>query len=179
MTMIKDILFYSPKRVFLITLIMSVIGIAVALFWENYMGLKPCMLCYLQRGSIYLIIIISAISLMHSEMSLKTFRLYLLSVLGSIILGAVFAIRQLYLQSLPDELVPSCAPDLDYLLDTLPVFEVLMIAIQGDGNCAEVMWQFLGISIPGWLLISFICGSIYILSSLYFSNDIHSHNRYN
>ena len=102
-----------------------------------------------------------------------------MSILGSIILGAVFAIRQLYLQSLPDELVPSCAPDLDYLLDTLPVFEVLMMAIQGDGNCAEVMWQFLGISIPGWLLISFIGGSVYILSSLYFSNGIHSHNRYN
>ena len=102
-----------------------------------------------------------------------------MSVLGSIILGAVFAIRQLYLQNLPDELVPSCAPDLDYLLDTLPVFEVLMMAIQGDGNCAEVMWQFLGISIPGWLLISFMEDLFIFLSSLYFSNGIHSHNRYN
>jgi len=28
--------------------------------------------------------------------------------------------------------------------------------LRGDGNCAEVTWRFLGLSIPGWTLIVFI-----------------------
>jgi disulfide bond formation protein DsbB len=26
----------------------------------------------------------------------------------------------------------------------------------GDGNCAEILWQFLGLSMAGWSLIFFI-----------------------
>jgi len=33
----------------------------------------------------------------------------------------------------------------------------------GDGNCAEVMWTLLGISIPGWVLIC--CGLVIISST--------------
>ena len=32
-------------------------------------------------------------------------------------IGGVLAGRQIYLQSLPPDLVPSCGPDLDYLLE--------------------------------------------------------------
>jgi len=28
--------------------------------------------------------------------------------------------------------------------------------LRGDGNCAEVQWQLLGISMPGWVLVSFM-----------------------
>jgi disulfide bond formation protein DsbB len=44
--------------------------------------------------------------------------------------------------------------------------DLLISAIQGDGNCAKVIWQFLGISIPGWVLISLIGLSTYLLISL-------------
>tara|TARA_B100000446_G_C10408867_1_gene290254 strand:+ start:335 stop:634 length:300 start_codon:yes stop_codon:yes gene_type:complete len=93
-----------------------------------------------------------------------------------ILIGSSLSIRQLYLQSLPNDLVPTCGPDLEYLLETLPVLEVLLIAIKGDGNCAEVLWSFLGISIPGWLLIAFIVLFAYVLTSLYISKDLHSNN---
>ena len=92
----------------------------------------------------------------------------------SVLMGIGLSIRQLYLQSLPAELVPSCAPDMDYLLDSLPFFEVLLMAIQGDGNCAEVLWSFLGISIPGWLLIGFFLILAYLSKSLLNANEIHS-----
>ena len=49
-----------------------------------------------------------------------------------------------------------------------------MMAIQGDGNCAEVMWSFLGISIPGWTLIAFGVMAIWLLRSLWLANEIHS-----
>ena len=52
------------------------------------------------------------------------------------------------------------------------------MAIQGDGNCAEVLWSFLGISIPGWLLIGFLLVLAYLLKSLLIANEIHSQKLY-
>ena len=91
--------------------------------------------------------------------------------------GIGLSLRQLYLQSLPAELVPSCAPDIDYLLETLPFLEVFTMAIMGDGNCAEVLWSFMGVSIPGWTLIGFIITLIYTAKVLLSADEIHSHKQ--
>ena len=34
--------------------------------------------------------------------------------------------------------------------------EVLSMMLHGSGECAEVHWRFLGLSIPGWTLIVFV-----------------------
>ena len=52
------------------------------------------------------------------------------------------------------------------------------MAIQGDGNCAEVLWNFLGISIPGWTLIGFLAVLAYLLKALQIVNKIHSQKLY-
>jgi disulfide bond formation protein DsbB len=70
--------------------------------------------------------------------------------------GAGFASRQLWLQSLPEDQVPACGPSLEYMFDALPFMEAFELLLKGDGNCAEVVWDLFGISIPGWSLIAFI-----------------------
>jgi disulfide bond formation protein DsbB len=37
-----------------------------------------------------------------------------------------------------------------------PFADVLNALFMGDGNCAEIPWQFLGLSMAGWSLIFFI-----------------------
>ena len=54
------------------------------------------------------------------------YKVLISAVLLIVIAGAALSIRQLYLQSLPTDLVPSCAPDMDYLFATLPFLEVLI-----------------------------------------------------
>ena len=90
--------------------------------------------------------------------------------------GIALAIREIYLQNLPLELVPTCGPDKEYLLETLPVLEVFMLAIKGDGNCAEVLWSFMGISIPGWTLVGLFVLFLYSIISLLISDKLHSKN---
>ena len=70
--------------------------------------------------------------------------------------GAGIASRQLYLQSLPADQAPACGPSLDFIFQTFPLTDALSILLRGDGNCAEVVWRFLGLSIPGWTVIIFI-----------------------
>jgi disulfide bond formation protein DsbB len=78
--------------------------------------------------------------------------------------GAWIAGRQVWLQSLPEDEVPLCGPPLEYIIDVFPFSDVLNALFMGDGNCAEIPWQFLGLSMAGWSFIWF--GVIIILSLL-------------
>ena len=169
-----DLLFLNSKRFFVLLGATSLGLIIVALFFEHMLLLEPCLLCYAQRACVYLVILLSLVGFLHKNQSLIIFRSYISLAIAIIVCGISFSIRQLYLQNLPPELVPTCGPDIDYLFETLPILEVFMLAIRGDGNCAEVLWSFLGISIPGWLLVAFVALFIYAMVSLCISKKLHS-----
>ena len=69
--------------------------------------------------------------------------------------GALIASRQVWLQHLPPELVPECGPGLDYMLNVFPFTDAIKMALTGSGECAEVKWRFIGLSIAEWSLIMF------------------------
>ena len=154
----------------------SVGMIVVALYMEHYLGLQPCILCYMQRGSVIIVGILAAFGMIINPKKILTYKIIISSIFISILSGALLSIRQLYLQSLPADLVPSCAPDMEYLFATLPFLEILILAFTGDGNCAEILWTFMGISIPGWVLISLSFLLIYCVFIFKKVNEIHSHN---
>ncbi len=78
----------------------------------------------------------------------------LLAVFASI--GAGIAGRQTWLQHLPAELVPECGPGLDFMLEMYPLLETIEKALIGTGDCAEVTWTFLSLSIAEWSLLCFM-----------------------
>ena len=83
-----------------------------------------------------------------------------------------FSGRQLYLQNLPADQVPACGPSLEFILETFPLSEAIGILLRGDGNCAEVAWTFMGLSIPGWTLVVFVGFAIgWILQALVPANS--------
>jgi disulfide bond formation protein DsbB len=69
--------------------------------------------------------------------------------------GAGVAGRHVWLQNLPPDKVPACGPGLDFMLDAFPLAEVLQMVLSGSGECAEVSWSLLGLSMPAWLLVAF------------------------
>jgi len=64
--------------------------------------------------------------------------------------------RHVYIQSLPEGSVPSCGATLDYMLDVFPLLTVVKKVLTGGGECARIDWSFVGITMPGWVLISAI-----------------------
>ncbi len=174
--MIFNFLFHSSGRFFQVLGLSSLSLILVAAYFEYVLLLKPCLLCYAQRFCVYLVILTCLVAFLHKNQSIKLFKIYISTSLVFLASGISLAIRQLYLQSLPLDLIPTCGPDIDYLFDTLPFFEVFMLAIRGDGNCAEVLWSFMGISIPGWTLVGFFILFSYSLFSLFISTKLHSKN---
>lgn len=130
--------------------------ILTAFYFQYMMDLEPCPLCMAQRIAIYASGTVFLISALHNP-AITAQRIYAgLSLLFS--LGGIgLASRQLWLQSLPEDQVPACGPGLEYMMEVLPWTEVVSVMLRGTGDCAEVMWTFLGLSIPGWTFIAF-CG---------------------
>jgi disulfide bond formation protein DsbB len=57
---------------------------------------------------------------------------------------------------LPKDKVPECGPGLAYMLDRLPLVDALAKIFRGSGECAEVGWTLLKLSIAGWSLVWFV-----------------------
>ena len=124
-------------------------------YFEDYLGLEPCYLCITQRAFIAIAGLLFFIWALHDPKRLGA-RIYALLVLSATNAGAYFSLKQLYLQSLPEEQVPQCGPPVDYLFETFSNFEVIAMLLRGDGNCAKIQWEFLSLTMPGWVLLIFI-----------------------
>ena len=124
-------------------------------YLQYYQGLEPCVLCMVQRLFFTLSGLMALIAFLHNPARIGTCIYAILTALFSA-LGAGIAGRQIWLQHLPLDKVPECGPDLFFMLETYPLTEALMTALKGTGDCAEVVWTFLGFSIPEWAIVIFI-----------------------
>jgi disulfide bond formation protein DsbB len=128
---------------------------AYALYLQYVVGLDPCPLCIFQRVCVIAMGVVFLVAAFHNpgRAGASGYALLQLLIGGA---GAAFAARQVWLQSLPKDEVPACGMGLNYMLDTLPVTDVLRKVFEGSGECAEKGWEFLHLSIAGWTLVFFI-----------------------
>ena len=136
--------------------------ILAALYMQYVMELEPCALCITQRIFVIAIGVIALIAAIHGPERLGV-RLYSSGCILFAIIGGGFSARHVWLQNLPEDLVPACGPSLDYLVENFPLWEALSVLLQGDGNCADTVWTFLGLSIPGWTLVAFVVMGLYFV----------------
>ncbi len=149
-----------------IAIVLSCVGLlGYALYTEIYQGLIPCALCMTQRF-FYVLTALFALFAAIQNPGMVGRRVYVGLMFSASALGAAVAGRQVWLQHLPEDQVPACGPSLEYLLDTLPFSEAFTTLMLGDGNCAEVVWTFLGLSMPNWSLICFVVLAALALLSL-------------
>lgn len=126
-----------------------------ALFAQYVLEMEPCPLCILQRVAVIVIGVLFLIAAVHGAGQIGQ-RIYATLLALVSVAGAGVAGRHVWLQTLPKDQVPSCGPGLDFMLETFPIMEVLSTVLSGSGECAEVSWRFLGLTIPGWTLIAFV-----------------------
>ena len=128
--------------------------------WLQYgHGLEPCPLCMFQRIAVIAVGLLFLVAFIHNPRAGGASGYATLTVLFAGI-GAALAARQVWLQALPKDQVPSCGMGISYMLETLPFADVLAKVIEGSGECAEKGWEFWGLAIPGWTFVSFITMAI-------------------
>jgi disulfide bond formation protein DsbB len=127
--------------------------IAYAYYAQSVMHLEPCPLCIFQRVGTFFLGIIFLAAALHDG-GLWARRSYAALIAVAALATAGVALRHLYVQSLPEGSVPACGASLDFMLKVFSLSEVLVKVLSGSGECAKVTWSFLGLSMPGWVLIA-------------------------
>jgi protein dithiol:quinone oxidoreductase len=120
----------------------------------------PCPLCLLQRGFFYGVIAVFAVAALHSPARTGKF-LYCGAATLLALGGFGVAARQVWLQHLPKDQVPACGPDLFFMMENFPLSRTLEKLFMGSGQCAEVNWTFLGLSIAEWSFAWFAVLALY------------------
>ena len=129
-------------------------------YLQYFQGQDPCPLCLVQRGFYYAVLAVFAAAALHGPA-----RAGGLAYCGAATLFAAggfgVAARQVWLQHLPPDQVPACGPDLFFMMENFPLSRTLEKLFMGSGQCAEVKWTFLGLSIAEWSLAWFAVLALY------------------
>jgi protein dithiol:quinone oxidoreductase len=127
--------------------------LAYAYYAQFVLHLEPCPLCIFQRIGVFALGVIFLIAALHDPAAFGR-RMYALLLSLAALATVGIALRHLYIQNLPPGSVPACGASLDFMLKVFSLSEVLVKVLTGSGECAKVTWEFLGLAMPAWVLIS-------------------------
>lgn len=152
----------SVRRWGLAGLAFCALMMGVALMLQYVVGLEPCPLCILQRIAVLAAAAVLLVAAMHNP---RAWGSTAYGVLGLSAVGGGIAVagRHVWLQSLPADKVPSCGPGLDYMMEVLPLWDVLSRILSGSGECAEIDGLWWGMTLPQWTLVGFVILAIFPL----------------
>ena len=148
---------WSFRTQYLFGFLVCALMLAYAIYEQFQMGVEPCPMCIFQRLAFIAMGIFFLIGGLHAPLSPKGRRVYAVLVAIAALIGIGIAINHLRMQFTPhDPMMAGCGPGLSYLLDSFPLTDALKKAFTGSGDCGEINWTFLGITMPGWTLIWYV-----------------------
>lgn len=130
--------------------------IGFALFSQFQWGLEPCPLCIFQRVAFAALGVVFLLGALHGPKGRAGRSAWGVLALIAALAGVAVAGNHVRLQMMPADQVPACGPGLDYMMEMLPVTGVIQKVMTGSGECADVDWSFLGLSMPAWSLVWFV-----------------------
>jgi len=119
--------------------------------WLQYgLDLEPCPLCVFQRICVIATGVVFLIAAIHNprRMGAMVYAGFTAITAG---IGASLALWHVWIQAQPKGSVAA-----NYMLETLPLTEVIGRVLKGSGECAEQGWLLMGLAIPSWTFVFFI-----------------------
>lgn len=146
----------ESRIVNLLGVALSAGSLAFAFFYlEGVLELEACPLCLIDRALIAVIGAAFLIGLLLNPQALGR-RIQAGVALLFSLFGIIVCWRHLWLQGLPEDEVPECSPGLGYMLETFPIGDTIRTVFNSAGECADIQWNLLGLSIPAQTLLVFI-----------------------
>ena len=133
-------------------LAISALGLeACALFFQYVMNLAPCIMCVYQRVAIFAIVLAGLIGFIGCKLLITRIIAYILWATGAI-WGLLIAVEHVEIQANSGSLFFSC----DFIPnfpEWAPLHEWIPALFEATGDCGEINWQFLGYSMPQWMVV--------------------------
>jgi disulfide bond formation protein DsbB len=127
--------------------------LAYAYYAQYIQGYMPCPLCVLQRVALFPVAAVFVLAGIHNPEGWGS-RVYAGLGILTAGLGAFTSGWHVYVQYVPGN--RACLASLERVLEANPFFDALVRVFQNSGDCANIDWSFLGLSMPFWVLVSFI-----------------------
>lgn len=127
--------------------------LAYAYYAQYIQGYAPCPLCIFQRVALFPVSAVFVLAGIHNPEGWGS-RVY--ASLGVLFagLGAFTSGWHVYVQYAPGN--RACLASLERVMEANPFFDALVRVFQNSGDCADIDWAFLGLSMPIWVFVSFV-----------------------
>ncbi len=135
---------------------LSCVGMELgAIYFQFVLKLEPCPLCITQRLVVFSLAFIFLSGAIHNP-GQTGIRIYTGAAALASLAGAAVATYHFVIQLLPHEDVSSCGPGASYILEHYELADILRKFLTGTGDCTQVLWTFLGLSMPFWVGLCFL-----------------------
>lgn len=124
-----------------------------ALYAQHVLGLEPCPLCIFQRVAVIAAGVLFLLAALHNPGPTGA-RGYGVLLLIAAVAGILISARHIWIQAQPPGTVAACGAGLGYLMEIMPITDVIAKVLTGSGECGAVDWRLLGLSMPWWVLIA-------------------------
>jgi len=149
---------WSLQRSGWLILLLSAIGLELtALYFQHGMTLQPCVMCIYERVAVWGIAFAGLIGFIAPKLLIIRLLALTLGLWGAI-KGLLISYTHMDLQMNPAPW-KSC-PIIPDFPQTLPLHEWFPFMFKPTGLCSEISWQWLGLTMVQWLVVTF---SIYTL----------------
>ncbi|MBP6057272.1 MAG: disulfide bond formation protein B [Nitrosomonas sp.] len=152
-------------RLLFLIILFSCIGLLTYAQYLQYVeGLLPCPLCVAQRLAYWLLGLTALLAFLHNPRIIgRRFYGFLMSIFA--FAGTIIAARHAWLIRYPESFECGISPE-EAFLNTLPIAEWWPGMFEANGDCSNVDWKFLSLTIPDWSLIAFFALGILALYTL-------------
>lgn len=152
---------WSLQRSGWLILLLSAIGLELtALYFQHGMALQPCVMCIYERVAVLGIAFAGLIGFIAPKLLIIRLLALTLGLWGAI-KGLLISYTHMDLQMNPAPW-KSC-PIIPDFPQTLPLHEWFPFMFKPTGLCSEISWQWLGLTMVQWLVVTFLIYTLILI----------------
>lgn len=129
-----------------------------AIYLQLIKNLLPCPLCVVQRVAYWAAGIAALAAFLQGPQAFGR-KVYGAFIVIASAAGAAVALRQAWLVRYPEAFECGISPEEEFL-NALPLARWWPDMFEANGDCADVTWKFIGLTLPDWSAIFFILFAI-------------------
>ncbi|MFO1302470.1 MAG: disulfide bond formation protein B [Burkholderiales bacterium] len=144
----------TPARVALALCTVCASLVGGSFFVQHVLMVEPCPLCMIQRYT-YLTLALLFLGIAALGARPRAQRALWFVALALVLMGGGVAAYQSKLQIFPAAQAATCSASLSYMMDTLPVADVLTKIFEAKGDCSDTSFTILGLTLAQISLVIF------------------------
>ncbi len=151
------------RRPYLIGFLVICGLLLTSIYLQAVAGFIPCPLCILQRLMFFVLGVFFLLGILLYKKQIARLTINVLSFIAACT-GFGLAARQVWLQNFPTAGSSECGVSIQYMLQVLPLNELIEKVLGGSGECAQRSWEFFYLDMAEWALVFF---SLFVLATLF------------